>query len=291
MTSLDVVDMRLRPPLPSLLRSVLYREQEGVRQTRHEDFPRPQSVREASPELLIREMDEAGVRFGVIPGRHSAEPFGVIANDEIAEFMARYPGRFVAFAGINLAGDADAWLSQIDRWMPVPGFKGVSIEPSISLTEDIRRADDRRLYPIYEECVRRDIPVNVSISALLQRITRRPYEDSDPRQVYQVALDFPRLDIHVAHAGYPWVMEMIGVAFVCTNVWMSTDTYLIPQMSGATEYAVAANNFIQDRTLFGTNYPAKPFRQMIDAYASFGWRDGVLPKILGGNALRLLRME
>ena len=288
---MNVVDMRLRPPLPSLLRSVLYREQEGVRQTRHEDFPRPESARQASADMLVKEMDDAGVRFGVIPGRHSAEPFGVIANDEIAEFAARYPGRFVGFAGIDLRGEASDWLAQIERWMSVPAFKGVSIEPSISLTADIRRADDRRLYPIYEECVRRNIPVNVSISALLQRITQRPYEDSDPRQVYQVALDFPRLDIHVAHAGYPWVMEMIGVAFVCTNVWMSTDTYLIPQMPGASEYAVAANNFIQDRTLFGTNYPAKPFRQMIDAYSGWGWRDGVLPKILGGNALRLLRMD
>jgi len=288
---MNVIDMRLRPPLPSLLQSVLYREQEGVRQTRHEDFPRPQSVREASAELLIREMDDADVQYGVIPGRHSAEPFGVIANEEIAAFMARYPDRFVAFAGINLAGDADAWLRNIDRWMSVPGFKGISIEPSISLTQDIRRADDRRLYPIYEDCVRRNIPVNISISALLQRITQRPYEDSDPRQVYQVALDFPRLDIHVAHAGYPWVMEMIGVAFVCTNVWMSTDTYLIPQMPGAGEYAVAANNFIQDRTLFGTNYPAKPFRQMIDAYSGWGWRPGVLSKVLGGNARRLLRMD
>jgi len=288
---MNVIDMRLRPPLPSLLQSVLYREQEGVRQTRHEDFPRPQSVREASAELLVREMDDAGVRFGVIPGRHSAEPFGVIANDEIAAFMARYPQRFVAFAGIDLSGDADAWLERIDRWMKVPGFKGISIEPSISLTQDIRRADDQRLYPIYEECVRRDIPINISISALLQRITKRPYEDSDPRQVYQVALDFPRLDIHVAHAGYPWVMEMIGVAFVCTNVWMSTDTYLIPQMPGASEYAVAANNFIQDRTLLGTNYPAKPFKQMIEAYSGWGWRPGVLQKLLGGNALRLLRMD
>jgi predicted TIM-barrel fold metal-dependent hydrolase len=288
---MNVIDMRLRPPLPSLLRSVLYREQEGVRQTRLDDLPRPQSAREGSAELLIREMDEAGVRFGVIPGRHSAEPFGVIANDEIDQFIARFPGRFVAFAGIDLRGDASSWLAQIDRWMSVEGFKGVSIEPSISLTDDIRRADDRRLYPIYEECVRRDIPINISISALLQRITKRPYEYSDPRQVYQVALDFPKLDIHVAHAGYPWVMEMIGVAFVCANVWMSTDTYLIPQMPGASEYAVAANNLIQDRTLFGSNYPAKPFRGMIEAYSSFGWRPGVLEKVLGGNALRLLRMD
>src|SRR4051794_1910178 len=172
MSSLSVIDMRLRPPLPSLLRSMLYREQEGVRQTRHEDFARPESARQGSAELLIREMDEAGVRFGVIPGRHPAEPFGVIADDENAEVSARYPGRFVGFAGIDLRGDANAWLAQIDRWMRIPAFKGVSIEPSISLTEDIRRADDRRLYPIYEECVRRDIPINISISALLQRITK-----------------------------------------------------------------------------------------------------------------------
>jgi hypothetical protein len=33
-----------------------------------------------------------------------------------------------------------------------------------------------------------------------------------------------------------WVMEMIGVAFVCPNVWLSADEYLVQQIPGAAEY-------------------------------------------------------
>jgi predicted TIM-barrel fold metal-dependent hydrolase len=66
---------------------------------------------------------------------------------------------------------------------------------------------------------------------------------------------------------------------------------MAPQWPGAREYAVAANDFLQDRVLYGSNYPARPFPQQIAAYRSWGWKDGVIEKVLGLNARRLLKLE
>lgn len=293
MRELAIVDMRLRPPVPSLTKSVLYQGSNavGIGKTAHPDFPRPPSTRERSVEMLIKEMDEAGVAVGSVPGRHSMEPFGIVSNEEICGLAEKYPGRFVGWIGLDLREGPDSWISSIRTWTARKGIVGVSIEPAISLKPDITRADDKRLYPIYEECVKRDLPVNITLSGLLQRLTGRSYDYADPKQIYPVAMDFPTLNIHVAHGGYPWVMEMLGVALTCTNVWASPDLYMAPQWPGAREYAVAANDFLQDRVLYGSNYPARPFPQQIAAYRSWGWKDGVIEKVLGLNACRLLKLE
>ena len=288
---MSFIDMRLRPPLPSLLRSVLFQSQDGVEQTRHADYPRPESAKQGSIDLLLKEMDAADLRYGVIMGRQSMEPFGIIPNEELAEFTARYPDRFLAWASLDLNQEIDDCLAEIRRWMKVPAFRGISIEPTICRHPEIRLAGDRRLYPIYEECARLDVPINITLSGVLQRVTRQPYEHSSPVQVYQVAVDFPKLDIHVAHGAYPWVMEMVGVAFTCPNVWLSPDLYMAPQIPGASEFARAANNYFQGRTPFGSNYPSKPFPQMIEAYRQWGWSPGVLDKVMSANALRLMRMD
>ena len=152
-------------------------------------------------------------------------------------------------------------LKEIHRCVRTLGFKGVSLEPTVSRDPTLSRANDRRLYPIYDECMNLDVPVNITLSAALQMQPKRRYEDASPTQLCQVAQDFPRLDIHVAHAAWPMVMEMIGVAFICQNIWISPDQYLIKRIPAAHEYVTAANSYFERRTLFGTSYPANPCRK------------------------------
>lgn len=85
-------------------------------------------------------------------------------------------------------------------------------------------------------------------------------------------------------------MEMIGVAFVCPNIWLSPDQYMVRRLPGAGEYIKAANNYFQDRTLFGTAYPSRPHAQMVADYKELGFDRAVLEKVLSTNALRLMGM-
>ncbi len=283
-----IVDMRLRPPLAGWLDTALFRS--GARSaTWHADFPRPPSADQRSPELLIREMDEAGVELGVVMGRQSPGKLGSVPNREVAEWLARYPDRFVAWAGIDVTQPMDAMLAETRRCMAWPGFKGISIEPTIA--PGFTSAADRRLFALYEECERIGAPVSITLSAILQVSERCPFDHGMPRQIYDVARAFPRLALHVAHGAWPWVMDMIGVAFTCPNVWLSPDQYLVPPLPGAQLYAKAALTYFPDRTLFGTAYPFKPLPQMVAAYRSWQWPAAVERKILGENALRLMHMH
>jgi len=283
------IDMRLRPPLPSWIGKANFAK--GIFYPVRAGFEWPPSAEERSMELLLREMDDAEIEYGVIMGRQSIEPLGAIPNDEIADGIAAHPTRFLGWAGIDLSWPMDDCLSEIRRCIKQLGFKGVSIEPTIARDATFAKADDRRLYPIYEECLRLDVPINISLSAVLQSTVNRPYELSHPVQLYQVAKDFPRLDIHVAHAAWPYVMEMIGVCFVCSNVWLSPDQYMIGMVPGAQEYVKAANSYFADRTLFGTSYPSKPLTAMVRAYGEWGWATGVREKVLHANARRLMRLS
>lgn len=284
----NIVDMRLRPPLASLLETPLFRLG-GKSMTDHADFRTPPSAEQRSPALLLAEMDDAGIEVGVIMGRQSPGGLGSVPNDEIAQWIAQYPGRFVGWVGIDVTRTIEEILAEVTRFIAQPAFKGVSIEPSIA--PGYTGADDRRLYPLYEDCQRRSIPISVTLSAVLQASERRPIEHAAPRQLYQVALDFPALALHVAHAAWPWTMEMIGVAITCRNVWLSPDQYLVPTLPGAEQYAKAALNYFPDRTLFGTAYPFKPLAPMVSAYRGWNWPQLVERKILGENALRLMRMK
>lgn len=282
------IDMRLRPPLPSWVGKANYAK--GIYYPVRMGFDTPPSVEARSIDLLLSEMDEASVEFGVIMGRQSIEPLGAIPNDEIASCINEHPGRFLGWGGIDLSQPIEACLSEIQRCIRTLGFKGISIEPSIALDPSFTSAGDKRLYPIYEECGRLDVPINISLSAVLQSTVNRPYELSNPLQIYQVAKDFPKLDFHIAHAAWPYVMEMIGVCFVCPNVWLSPDQYMIKMVPAAHEYVKAANNYFQDRTLFGTSYPSKPLAAMVKAYHEWEWLPGVAERVLSRNARRLMRM-
>ena len=110
---MTIVDMRLRPPLKSWVKQLQF--------TRGDDYynklgyERPASTRTQSTRDLLAEMDKAGVQWGVIMGRQSESPLGVIPNDEIAECVAQYPDRFVGWVGLDLAQPMDWCLKEIDR--------------------------------------------------------------------------------------------------------------------------------------------------------------------------------
>ena len=95
-----IVDMRLRPPLKSWVDKPQFSRgaKAGYYPSRI-GFPRPPSAEQQSIELLIQEMDTAGVQWGVIMGRQSAAPLGVIPNDEIAELIAQHPRPFRVVRG------------------------------------------------------------------------------------------------------------------------------------------------------------------------------------------------
>ena len=109
---------------------------------------------------------------------------------------------------------------------------------------------------------------------------------SNPIHLDDVAAAFPDLQIVMAHPSVPWQEEAISVATHKRNVWIDLSGWspkyfpepLVRQM----------NSLLQDRVLFGTDYPLlHPDRWMRD-FEALELKDSVRPKILKDNAVRLL---
>jgi uncharacterized protein len=283
-----IVDMRVRPPLPAWTSKPQF--QQGNYYPARAGFPRPRSSVEQSMALLLREMDEAGVRLGVVSGRQAKEPLGTVANDDVAAVLAAHPDRFVGFAAVDAAGASEVALAEIDRCLALPGFKGVVVEPAAATTPMM--LDDRRLYPIYAHCQEREVPLAVTLSAELVRLVGNPWPFASPMPLYAVAQDFPRLQIVITHAAWPAVQEVLGLAFAFPNVWLSPDLYMVGvNMPFAREYVRAANLYLGERLLFGTGYPSRGHVDSVRAFDAWSFAPGVKENVQYRNALRLLRMD
>jgi predicted TIM-barrel fold metal-dependent hydrolase len=277
-----IIDFRLRPPLGGFLTTIMFREKERtMARTRQLGLEPPPSLLDLSVDTLLAEMDAAGVKIGVITGRNTGTGFGTIGNDEVAAIAARYPGRFVACGAVNPVDPAA--LREVDRIAGEWRMPAVSMEPGFA--PQPMRANDRRLYPIYARCAERALPVILTLSAM----TGPDVGYCLPVDVDQVAHDFPALKLVIAHACWPWVQPMLGVAFRRANVYLAPDIYAI-NLPGRDDFALAARGYLRDRFLFASGYPFAPVGGAVEAYRAMGFTDEVADKIFRRNAALLLRL-
>ena len=114
----------------------------------------------------FRAMDTAGDGYVQIintanpPVEHLAGPeealeLSRIANDELAELVARFPDRFAAAAACLPLNDVDASLAELDRAIQQLGFRGVQIYTDVNG----RPLDDARFAPLFDAAAAFDIPV------------------------------------------------------------------------------------------------------------------------------------
>ena len=285
-----IVDMRLRPPIPAWTRGSVFRTAmhyprqmisfKGARSAWLEDL-----------DLLFQEMDSAGIRYGVLIGRASsgAGNLGGVENSEIVEAVTTYSDRFLGFLGVDL-DDIDKGLAEIREYAAVENIKGISIEPGSARKP--RWSDDPSLDPIYEIALEYDLPVSISLSGLLSVLGGHDITWSSPLSIQRVAQKYPDLKIVVSHAAWPYAEEMVVVALACPNIYVSPDLYASTKgMICADTYVKGANMFLEDRTLFGTAYPVKDIQDSLRDFLDLGWRQDIIPKVLYGNAAKLLKLD
>ena len=111
-----------------------------------------------------------------------------------------------------------------------------------------------------------------------------------PVHVDRVAADFPQLRIAITHGAWPWVSEILHVAFRRPNVYLSPDQYLC-NMPGMDDYVRAANGFLADRFLYASSYPFIGVKRYADWFRALPIRRELLPQLMHGNAARFLGIE
>ncbi len=282
------IDMRLRPPLPGWKNTRMF-SKSSFDYLAITGFPRPKSAQTGSISDLLSEMDEAGVEIGVVMGRQSPAPFGQLPNSELEGLVTQHPERFFAWAGIDVDGPLESSMEELHRVLAGGLYRGISIEPTLS--PQYEHGGDTKLYPIFELCEEKGLPINISMSSPLQVGSQQLLEKIRPQYLAKASKDFPGLAFHIGHAAWPYTMEMVALAIACPNIWVSPDMYLIPEFPGSNDFAKAALTFLPERTLFGSAYPFKPLKETVQAYKSWNFPAHIEENVLHGNARRLMNIH
>lgn len=275
---MSIIDFRLRPPFGQFLSTLMYAA--GERRdafTRTVGFTPSPAAQAQSMAMTLAEMDAAGVARGVVVGR-LAGMLGSIDNNEVQAIM-RHDKRFIGAASIDPT-DRRKSCRMIDEAMTA-GFRLVNIEPGAYPVP--MYADDRRLYPIYAYCEDRHIPIILMVGG-----TAGPdLSYSDPARTDRMLADFPDLRVVIAHGGWPWVTEILHIAFRRQNVYLSPDMYF-SRMPGWEEYVKAADGYLSDRMLYASSFPFCPIKDYREWFETLPIRPENRRKIMHDNASALL---
>ncbi|MDQ4490054.1 amidohydrolase family protein [Sinomonas sp. ASV486] len=109
---------------------------------------------------------------------------------------------------------------------------------------------------------------------------------SNPILLDAVAADFPGLTVIMAHPSVPWQDEANSIATHKSNVFIDLSGWSPKYFPES--LVKASNSMLQDKVLFGTDYPLITPAKWLGAFADLPLKDEVRPKILKGNAVKLL---
>ena len=178
----------------------------------------------------------------------------------------------------------EEWLAEIERTVANGNLRGAGMEPGCGAIP--MYVDDARLYPIYQYCSDRSIPM-----FLMGGGGNGPdLSYSNPEHIDRVCRDFPKLAVVNMHGSYPWVPQVLFSCMCRPNMYLAPDMYMY-NMPGAADYVTAANGFLRDRFLFGSGYPYIPLKQAVDLFVAMPFDRSILPNLLYKNMARVLKLD
>ncbi len=246
-------------------------------------------VQRTSLEQMARDYEELDVLAVLLAwDAETATGRPPLSNELVADACREYPGAFVGFGSVDPHKGARA-VAQLDSIAGL-GLKGVKLHPSIQAFFP----DDERHWPIFARCE------ELGLVALFHTGTsgigaNQPggqgirLDFARPIHLDAVAAQFPKLQIVAAHFGYPWHLELLAMALHKTNIWIDISgwapRYIPP------EVLRELRGRLQDRFLFGSDYPFISPQRCLEELASLEIPDSVREKLLVANATRLLELS
>jgi predicted TIM-barrel fold metal-dependent hydrolase len=211
-----------------------------------------------------------------------------LSSEEIAEQAAAHEDVLIPFGSVDpLRADA---VEHARRLVTEHGVRGFKFHPSLQGFSP----SDSRMYPLWAEIESLGVPAlfhtgQTGIGAGLPGGRGIKLRLSDPMLLDDVAADFPSLTVILAHPSVPWADSAISMATHKSNVYIDlsgwSPKYFPPSL------VRAANSYLQDKVLFGTDYPLLTPERWLRDFETLDLKPGVRPKILKDNAVGLLGLD
>jgi predicted TIM-barrel fold metal-dependent hydrolase len=296
-----IIDFRNRPPLRPykglydlktnmLMKSHMIVKNRGANTsspTIEEGVDQPGAM-----EQWWKEIDEAGIDAVVVNGRYvGGLPDFCMDNDTLAGLQNKYKGRFFGLSQLNLDQDPDKTAQEAERAIKKLGMAGANLEPgyqTVGLGKMGTTTDNPSFWPILE--VLNDTGAFLLIQTGLFAGTDISF--NNPQALDRLLTSFPKVQVVLAHGGYPYILEVLGLAAKWPQLHVSADVYMF--WPNGFLYAMNLER-IPDQLVFGSAFPFANMKVMVEdtlkLQEQFQVSDQTMEKYLYSNAARLLKTE
>ncbi|MES2938890.1 MAG: amidohydrolase family protein [Pseudomonadota bacterium] len=242
-------------------------------------------------DALVKQMDEAGIARSVL----MLPDFTYALRDarlSIAEMIERHrairdrhPGRFHVMFGVDPRWGTDS-VDLFERSLDAHGFDGMKLYPPCGV-----HPADRALWPFYEICRDRGLPVSVHTGGTASVLR---LDLSHPRMVEEPSRLFPGVDFIISHASNCYSDEAVMLCTSRPNVYLDISAYAAQPMrrvNALMEYGIG------HKIVFATDWPSfrgqGPQAQLVRALSKPGGpkellRDFEWKRFMGGTMASLL---
>jgi predicted TIM-barrel fold metal-dependent hydrolase len=233
---------------------------------------------------LYRSLNMAAVVFTVDAG--TATGHRALSSEDIADAAAAHADVLIPFGSVDPLRGAAA-VVQARSLVTEHGVRGFKFHPSMQNFAP----NEAQFYPLWEQIESLGVPAlfhsgQTGIGAGLPGGRGIKLRLSDPMLVDDVAADFPALTVILAHPSVPWAASSISMATHKANVFIDlsgwSPKYFPPEL------VRAANSYLQDKVLFGTDFPLLTPERWLRDFDTLDIKPDIRPKILKGNAVRVL---
>jgi predicted TIM-barrel fold metal-dependent hydrolase len=265
---------------------------EGVRQT----FEEPKDVADVvrwwglkfegkTIGEFVAYLDDADVDVVLVPSAKMAsyetsQLIWDITEAQVIEVAEAAPGRIKGLFGIN-PREGMSGVRRLAEAVGTGHFVGAHLHPyGFNLP-----VNDRKFYPFYAKCAELGVPVVMQVGHSAERM---PSAMGRPMLVDDIALDFPELAIVGAHTGWPWVEELIALAWKHRNVYIGTSAYHPKYWDPS--LVKFANSRGKGKVMFGTDYPVMDHRDALQAISALPIKDEARELLVSGAAKSVFKL-
>ena len=266
---------------------------EGIRHT----FEEPKEVADVvnwwglkftgkTVEEFVASMDDADVDVVLIPSAkmasyETAQLIWNVSESAVTTLCEAAPGRIKGLFGID-PREGMTGVRRLQESVESGHFVGAHLH-SYGFNLPVNH---RKLYPFYAKCAELGVPVVMQVGHSAERM---PSAMGRPILIDDIALDFPELTIVGAHTDWPWVEELVALAWKHRNVYIGTSAHHPKYWDPA--LVQFANSRGKGKVLFGTDYPVMEYKDALQAISDLPLRDEARELVTGGAARAVFNLE
>lgn len=236
---------------------------------------------------LLKSMEDAHIDYSFVIADKIGDS-GLATDEAIA--MTINSEKLYAIGNVEIASFDQNQLKKLCDYLTNKKIIGIKLY----LGYEPFYAYDERLFPIYQFCSENKYPV-IYHTGVLEIGYHGMLKYAHPLTVDEVAVQFPHLNIIIAHMGNPWIMDCAAVVLKNKNVYADVsglfEEYMTMSESQRSYVSRKLYDFGQfagfSKCLFGTDWPLYSQKEYLDFFYQIDMTDKEKDLALSKNACKL----